>query len=184
MNRFYRLSGIVAICLLSLVIVSCNTNKKPRFQSDNETDMPSQFRRYTNRPAVDYTFRFNKQAFTQVENDEFDIMSDDKRDVITRHGRPDYFRENIKARRNEIFDEWVYWHENIICQFVAGELVFEGELLDSDRALIDWGYPSYANHQKYEYGPVREIWIWESELVVGERMMSFSDGKLVTETVN
>ncbi|MDX1973753.1 MAG: hypothetical protein SFY68_14575 [Candidatus Sumerlaeia bacterium] len=171
------------VFLSSLGLVGCNTNTKPPFKSDNETDLPSQFRRYTKRPAVDYVFRWNSQAFELVTSDDFDLLSEDKRSALGRLGKPQYVRENIRAQRNENFDEWVYWDDNIILQFVGGSLVYEGELLDSDRTLVEYGYPSRAYFQEYEIGPVRETWIYEGTLELGGRTVSFSDGKKIFQAV-
>ncbi|MGF1574043.1 MAG: hypothetical protein ACFCU1_13345 [Sumerlaeia bacterium] len=164
---------------LLVLTTACTTNTKPLYDSDNETDLAIQFKRYTARPAKDYIFRWNEKAFSKVQNDDFDILSEDKKLAVDRLGRPDYIREDIRAQRNENFDEWVYWYDNIILQFVSGELVYEGELLDSDRTLVEFGYPSTAYFQEYEIGPIRETWIYEKELITGGRVFSFSDGKTI-----
>lgn len=172
----------VFACILFLA-ASCTTNSKPLYNSDNETDLPLQFKRYTARPAKDYVFRWNEKAFSKVQNDDFDLLSEDKKEAVDRLGRPDYIRENIRAQRNEDFDEWVYWYDNIIVQFVSGKLVYEGELMDSDRTLVEYGYPSTAYFQQYEIGPVRETWIYEKKMITGGKTVSFSNGKLIFQAI-
>lgn len=174
----------LSIFLLAITLMACTTNTKPFFDSSNDSDMPEQIRRYTGRPAVDFVHRFDSRAFERATKDNFGIVTEDKQEVIDRHGRPDYFRENVKAQRNETFDEWVYWDDNVICQFISGELVYEGELLDSDRTLVTWGYPSWASFQEYELGPVREHWIYEGTITVGIKSFDFSNGKLVFQATN
>jgi hypothetical protein len=191
MNFFYLprynriLPFLMISTLLGIVVFSsgCSANTKPLYESDNETDSALQFKRYTKRPAVDYVFRWNSKAFSKVDNDDFDILSEDKKEAVKRLGRPDYMRENVRAQRKEDFDEWVYWYDNVIVQFVSGELVYEGELMDSDRALVEHGYPSTAYFQQYEIGPVREIWVYEKKLETGGQTLSFSDGKLVLRAI-
>lgn len=174
-------------CLLSLFVVAtlllaeaCSTNRIPRF--DTSSGEPQQFRRYTGRPMVDYTFRWTRKAFDKVESDLTEtILSEDARDVLDRHGRPDYVRLDVKATRNEIFDEWAYLDHNVLVQFVAGQLVYEGPMIDSDRYLITWGYPTRAYSQQYETGPLREIWYYEHLFEVGGQWASFTNGELVAQ---
>ncbi len=175
---FKFLMSLLLVCL----VAGCTTNKKPRF--NNEDGQVQQFRRYTGRPAADLLFRWDDRAFARVDSDIDGVRFPDMLDVLDRHGRPDYKREDVKARRNEIFDEWVYWDRNVLCQFIQGQLVYEGPLLDSDKYLVNLGYPSTAYFQQYEEGPVREIWIYEHVLEAGSRTVSFSDGKLVLDSIN
>ena len=140
---------------------------------------PEQIRRYTGRPAQDFIFRYNSKAFDKVDEIVDSQLTPGKMDVLQRHGQPQYMRRNVDATRNEFFEEWVYNDRNTIVQFVQGELVYEGPLLDSDRVLIEHGYPSKAWAQQYETGPMRETWIYEDLLAVRERSYSFSDGKIV-----
>jgi hypothetical protein len=165
--------GVVALLLTS----GCWTNRSPRF--DMSSGEPEQIRRYTGRPETDYIFRWGRNAFTQVRSDLDIVMTGDRLDVLTRHGRPDYVREGVKGWRNESFDEWVYWDRNTIVQFIQDELVFEGPLLDSDRHLVLYGFPTRAYTQQYEVGPRREIWIYADIWKTRTREYSFSDGKLV-----
>lgn len=174
------LAPLAAAVMVLVVATGCTTNRKPRF--DSSTGEPEQFRRYTNRPGVDYIFRFNKQAFAKADSDYDGVRSPDKLDVLNRHGRPDYTRDDIRAKANETFDEWVYWDRNVLCQFIQGELVYEGPLMDSDRTLVTYGYPTRAYYQAYETGPVREIWIYEGLMTAGDRTVSFSDGKKIHES--
>lgn len=167
--------------LLAVSVASCTTNRLPRF--DMSSGEPEQVRRYTGRPALDYIYRFDRRAFDQVDEMADSQLTADKVDVLARHGQPDYRREGVRARRNETFDEWAYTDRNVIVQFVQGELVYEGPLLDSDRILIERGYPSKAFFQRYEAGPVRETWIYEDPIAVRFASYSFSDGKIVFEAV-
>jgi len=173
--RHYLLILVVAV--MGISISGCSTNRKPRF--DNRGNEPEAFRRHTGRPTQDYIFRWGSKAFNRVEGDFHYVESDDVLDVLRRHGQPDYYRNNVHAVRNEIFDEWVWWDRNIIAQFIEGQLVYEGDLKDSDRMLVTWGYPNRAYSQQYEVGPRREIWIWQKTFEIGFREASFTDGELV-----
>jgi len=168
----------LALGVFALLMTSgCWTNRSPRF--DMASGEPEQIRRYTGRPETDYIFRWGRQAFTQVRSDLDVVMTGDRLDVLTRHGRPDYVREGVKGERNESFDEWVYWDRNTIVQFIQDELVYEGDLLDSDRHLVLYGFPTRAFNQQYEVGPRREIWIYADIWKASTREYSFSDGRLV-----
>lgn len=175
--------ALIATLFAVIVGVGCTTNRKPRFAM--ETGEPEQFKRYTGRPMVDYIFRWTKPAFSQVNSDvDFVVTSDDQRDVLERHGTPEYIRLDVKAQGNEVFDEWAYWDRNVIVQFVSGDLVYEGPLLDSDRYLVTHGYPSRAYFQEYEIGPAREIWLYEHLFEVGTETLSFSSGQLIFKSRN
>jgi len=174
---FRRFPPVAIAILCGALIAGCMTNRAPRF--DREDGEFTQFRRYTGRPAVDYIFRWDEKAFEKVDYDLDGPLSEDQIEVMERRGRPDYLRENVKAVRNETFAEWVYWDQGVIVQFIQGEHVYEGDMVDSDEWLITYGYPTKAYIQDYEYGPVREIWLYEGLLEVGGRSASFSDGQLV-----
>jgi len=160
-----------------LLLTACTTNQKPRF--DVEDGKVLQFRRYTGRPAVDYLHRWDEKAFDRIDHELDAVLSPDQIEMLERRGQPDYVREDVKARRNELFDEWVYWDQELIVQFIGGELVYEGDLLDSDKTLVTRGYPSKAYHQEYEYGPVRETWLYEDLFEAGGYSVSFSDGRRI-----
>jgi hypothetical protein len=169
----------ILVVLVALFAAGCSTNRKPLFDVDGEGQATA-FRRYTDRPAVDHVFRWNKRAFQIVEADFRPVPSPDRNAVLARHGKPDYFRTDVRGERlNELFDEWVYWNKNVIVQFIDGKLVYEGALLDSDRWLIRYGFPSRAYSQQYEIGPRRETWIYEHLFRVGGMSASFSNGELV-----
>jgi hypothetical protein len=172
--KIRSLAVLGTIAALALGAAACTTNRGPRFEM--RTGEPEQFRRFTHRPFVDHIFRWNKQAFTKVENHLDDVVSEDKADVLRRHGQPEYVRTGVPSRSNERFDEWAYWDRNTICQFVQGELVYEGPMLDTDRWLIRHGYPSEALYQDYEDGPVREIWTYNGLFVIESVTVSFTDG--------
>lgn len=178
MRRFAFLA--LTLVLAVGMTVGCSTNRKPRFNT--ASGEPEAFLRYTGRPSQDYIFRWNSKAFDRVMADMELVSTPDTDDVLRRHGRPDFIRKNVRATRNEIFDEWAWWDRNIIVQFIEGQLVYEGPLTDSDRWLITWGYPSRAYSQQYETGPRREIWIWDRMFEIGFRTASFTDGELVYQS--
>ena len=175
-----RIVPIFGVFLLAVILAGCSTNRLPRLNW--ASGEPEQFRRFTGRPAVDYIHRWDHAAFDKVEAHQDDLLTGDKAGVLERHGQPDYLRENVGARRDETFTEWAYWDRNILCQFIQNDLVFEGPLLDSDRCLIERGYPSTAYFQQYEEGPAREIWIYESLFEKGEWSISFSNGERVYQS--
>ncbi|MEQ8822112.1 MAG: hypothetical protein RLY93_17890 [Sumerlaeia bacterium] len=180
MRRFSPFLLISTLVFALAAGAGCSTNRKPLF--DMSTGEPEQFRRYTGRPAADFIVRFDRRAFEKTDAMKDSMLTADKRDVLDRHGQPDYAREGVDAHRDEIFDEWAYWDRNTIVQFIEGKLVYEGPLLDSDRYLITYGYPSKAYFQQYETGPVRETWVYEGFWRVKNRSVSFSDGSLVYQS--
>jgi len=186
MTKSRIIVGILAGAM-ALPLAACKTNQGPRYGI--EAGQPEQFRRYTNRPYVDRVFRWSDNAYDKVHGDLEVPRSEDIKDVLNRHGRPHYVRRNVTSETNDVFDEWAYLYrgedKGIIVQFVSGDLVFEGELLDSDIYLIQNGYPDYAfRPQEYEVGPRREIWVYKDDSSLGETLVSFSDGTLVHQGFN
>ncbi|MDK2970662.1 MAG: hypothetical protein PWP23_417 [Candidatus Sumerlaeota bacterium] len=173
---------ILAFVLIALMGTACSTNRKPRY--DMEDGQSVSFRRYTGRPCVDHIFKWSKKAFHKVDGELSIVPSEDANEVLQRHGKPDYIRTDVQAEGDEIFDEWVYWDQNVILQFIDGQLVYEGELLDSDKVLVRRGYPSRAYSQQYEIGPRREFWIYQDLFEVGEDSYSFSNGKMIFQSTN
>lgn len=183
-SRLLRFGFIIVVAVGAVaplaMVAGCSQNRLPAF--DMSSGDPQQFRRYTGRPATDFIFRWNSKAFKKVEEDMDGVLSPAKVDVLTRHGRPDYIRDDVKARSDEFFDEWVYWDRNTLVQFINGESVFEGPLLDSDRYLVQYGFPARAYYQKYEVGPVRETWLYDRLFDADNMTVSFSDGVLAYQS--
>lgn len=183
-TRFPKLK-VAGLILLVAGLAACqSTNRVPRF--DLTTGKPEQYKRYAYRNYRDYLYRWNAQAYAKVEEPMRGMLSEDMKDVLARHGQPDYRRDPFKAETDELVEDWVYWDRGVITQFVQGQLVYEGPLTDQDRCLVQYGYPQQSFSQQYEgdVSPRRETWVYKRLFERRGTFVSFTDGKLVARETN
>ncbi len=175
----FALLGIIAA---ALVLAGCgNLNRVPRYDVPEPMTMET-FKRQTKYPAQGLMNFWRKDSFQQVNRPISGRLSESQKDLLERHGQPDYIREGWRSKTNEVVDEWAWWDRSIVAQFVQRELVYEGELSDMDRTRIRYGNPRRAWTQEYEEGVRRDIWDYQG-IIYDTRglLFTFSDEKLVTE---
>lgn len=90
-------------------------------------------------------------------------LSGDQADLIAELRRgPDYVRTTYRSREGEKVVEWLFMKDHVVAQFVAGELVYRGELSGRERVLLKHGYPDYSMGVNESIGPPRENFIYRN----------------------
>lgn len=170
-----------ALLLGGVFVVGCgNTNRQPRYNVDEPLSVVP-FKRKTRHAHVDYIYTIKSQAFSKVKKPMKGRFTASEHDVLERHGQPDYTRKGYEALTGERVTDWAWWDRKVICQFVDGELVWEGPLTDADQFLIRYGYPNHSWTQEVSDGVVRETWIYQGVIYDKRGMFaSFSDEKLIS----
>lgn len=166
--------------LLGLTLACGNVNRVPRYKAPEPYAIQA-FKRQTKNQSQDFLFNWKREAYSKVSNPITKGLSEDMKDVLARHGQPDYLRKGWRSlSTNEFVDEWAFWDRGIIVQFVQGELVFEGPLTDMDRWRIEHGYPRRSSTQTVEGGVQRDIWDYQGVIDSRGRIVTFTDEKLVS----
>jgi len=165
-----------------LAFAACgNMNRVPRYNVGEPLTIEP-FKRYTEHDSVDYLYTWKSDAYSQVTEPLKQNLSESQRDVLARHGQPDYTREGWRSESNEIVDEWIYWDRQVIVQFVQNQLVYEGEVTDMDGYRLRYGYPDRSWSQIYETGVRRDFWDYKGQFLKTDGLMvSFTNGSLVSE---
>lgn len=176
------LRRLVLIAALIAPIAGCgNTNRTPRYNVPEALEVET-FKRSMKHPSVDYFYNFKETAYNPVNKPITKRLSPSQKDLLERHGQPDWSRRTFTATTDEKVSEWVWWDRSIIAQFVQNELVFEGPLTDMDRHRIKHGLPRRAWVQDYEDGVSRDIWEYQRiGYNTGSRLVTFTDETLVSE---
>ncbi|CAN5173039.1 hypothetical protein BH09SUM1_BH09SUM1_22740 [soil metagenome] len=170
------LAGVVAAA------AGCgNKNRVPRYNVEKPLEI-TPFKRQTKHDNVDYLYQWKAKAYSPVSSPIRKRLSESEQDVLARHGQPDWVRKRFQSLADEQVDEWAWWDRSVICQFVQGELVYEGELTDMDRTRIRYGYPRRAWSETYEAGVQRDIWDYQGMVFDNDgQILTFSNEKLVTQ---
>ncbi len=178
MIRF--LSAFLLIAALALSAGCGNLNRVPRYDVDS-TLMPAQFKRFATYDEQDFINRFRAEAYKQRTGEIEEPLSADQRDVLDRHGMPEYVRLRFKAESNELVDQWAFWDRGVTCQFVQGQLVYEGELSEMDRYLIKHGYPQKATYSAPVTGMRRDFFYYTGVFQTPRHQATFTNERLISE---
>ena len=178
MPKFFQALMLV---LAVVVLAACgNVNRQPRYNMDAEYQIQS-FKRFAKWDGKSVWHRPKTKAYTKLDTPITRRISETQREVLERHGQPEYIRKHWKASTGEIVDEWAWWDRKVVCQFVQRELVWEGPLTDMDQYRIRYGTPMEALEQQYEAGVRRDIWTYQGILNATDgKLVTFSDERLVS----
>lgn len=172
---------ITALLVVGFFAVGCgSTNRQPLYNVDDPLSVVP-FKRSARHSHIDYIYTIKGEAYSKVKKPMKGRFTSSEQDVLERHGQPDYVRKGYEALTGERVTDWAWWDRQVICQFVDGELVWEGPLTDKDEFLIRFGYPNHSWTQQVSDGVVRETWIYQGVIYDKRGMFaSFSDEKLIS----
>ncbi len=179
----YRLPSLVLLLVAAILAgAGCgNLNRVPRYTIGGEEKLPVAFKRFARHDEQDFINRMRAEAYYRRVQELEPPLSESQRDVIARHGQPDYIRRRFKSTSNELVDQWVWWDRDVTTQFVQGELVWEGPLTDMDKFLVRFGYPQKARFLDPVPGTRRDIWVYEGIWQAHRRQVTFTDEQLTSD---
>ena len=90
----------------------------------------------------------------------------------------DYLRRTFRSARGDLVKEWAYLAQGKIFQFVRRQLVYEGELTDLEKTLIQYGYPNFVFAEQLEHDFKRLTFKYKSIFGLRTQIFSFADGRL------
>ena len=165
------------IGLVVIMLVGCafNTTLMFDYMEDGEQ---VQIKRIAKHQGIDYFHRWRRTAYVKNTGELHWLLSQDQKEIIAEYSQPDYLRRTFRSARGDLVKEWAYLAQGKIFQFVRRQLVFEGELTDLEKTLIQYGYPSFVFVEQLESDITRLTFIYENMFGLRRQMFSFANGRL------
>ena len=146
------------ILLLSVLVVcfGCSGiapfwNYVPPFSYEDQEQVS--FKRYPKHMEYSLRYRLVRRAYTRNDEGLHWLLTPEQLELLKEEGQPEYYRSFLTMER-ETIEEWLYWKKAKIDQFRRGTLVYEGELTDLERVLLERGYPDVVQMMRH-YGGAR-----------------------------
>jgi len=137
-----------------------------------------QIKRIAKHQSIDYFHRWRRTAYVKNTGELHWLLSQDQKEIIAEYSQPDYLRRTFRSTRGDRVKEWAYVAQGKIFQFVRRQLVYEGELTDLEKTLIQYGYPNFVFAEQLEPDITRLTFIYESIFGLRRQMFSFANGRL------
>jgi len=168
----------------ALLVGGCSVNQAPRFKYGPEGEQ-IQFKRYEQHLAMDYIHHQTYQVYKRTEALPLGpTISETQKALLHDRGRPDYIRPDYYSDSNERVTDWVYFEEDLIYQFVEGEIVYEGPLSDMDELLIRRGRPSLTTIAENQTGNRADVLQYTRPFSDQLDEYMFKNGKLTGAQLN
>jgi hypothetical protein len=173
-----KYASITLLLIVAVVLSGCFAGQRPYFDY-GPTGVEIQVKRTARYPQRDLKIRYRRTAYVHNIRENVRANSIKQQEILEKYGQPDYVRLPYKSVRGDRVHEWAYLEENKLFQFVKQVLVYEGELSDKDRVLIQRGYPDKALRQEDFLGNRRETFIYENEFDTDRQYYSFTDDNMI-----
>lgn len=167
----------IGIGVLALVLVGCAFNSRPMFEYTEEGEQV-QVKRIPKHQSVDYFHRWRRTAYVKNTGTLHWMLSQDQKKIIGQYGQPDYLRRTFRSTRGDLVKEWAYVAQGKVFQFVRRQLVYEGDLTDLEKTLIQYGYPNLVFHTHLESDISRLTFVYSSIFGLRTQVFSFANGRL------
>lgn len=131
---------------------------------------------------IDYVTRFTSACYFHGSKRPLKAgkLSEDESRVFEEYGQPEFQRYAFTSQFDEKTREWLYMEEDLLFQFIGGQLVYTGEVTDYERILTRRGYPDKYLYSITDLNPVRQVLIYREFLGDRVAVYGFADGRLVT----
>ncbi len=98
--------------------------------------------------------------------------------MVEQWGLPDYTRK-LRSMQGEPVVEWIYLDPALVCQFIEGELIFQGPLTDYEQLLLLRGRPDSVELMRDERGETRDVLSYQGLLVSRLEVYYLVNGRVV-----
>jgi hypothetical protein len=159
------------------MLVGCAFNTRPMFDYMEDGEQV-QIKRIARHQSIDYFHRWRRTAYVKNTGELHWLLSQDQKEIIAEYSQPDYLRRTFRSTRGDRVKEWAYVAQGKIFQFVRRQLVYEGELTDLEKTLIQYGYPKFVFAEQLEPDITRLTFIYESIFGLRRQIFSFANGRL------
>lgn len=167
----------IGIGLVAIVLVGCAFNTRPMFDYTEDGEQV-QVKRIAKHQSIDYFHRWRRTAYVKNSGELHWLLSQDQKKIIAEYRQPDYLCRTFRSTRGDLVKGWAYVAQGKIFQFVRRQLVYEGELTDLDKTLIQYGYPNFVFAEQLEPDITRLTFTYESIFGLRRQIFSFANGLL------
>ncbi|NQU44662.1 hypothetical protein HQ520_15330 [bacterium] len=175
-----RIGWLATMCLLFVLLAGCAANRPVLYYEDPETkDTVKRVPRYG---EIDYFHHWRSVCYRENEGKARAGSSEDKAIVLEALGQPEYIRVPFISQYNENTVEWIYTEQDMLFQFVGGEMVHAQAVTDIERVWIVKGYPDFYISSLEDWGKRRQTLIYRDYSGSDVELYSFSDGVMATRT--
>lgn len=140
-------------------------------------EAPMLYKRAPRFEETDWVHRWRSRAYRTQKPDP-NSVSPAQRALLRKLGPPSHMR-NFRADHGQKVTEWLFLDDNVLAQFVSGQLAYQGPVTDMEKLLIDRGYPNSMMRSMSRLGPERKQYIYWNWLHSKSEIFSFADGYLV-----
>jgi len=172
-----RLTLLVVLLVCAVLAGGC-AGARPLFDY-GPTGVPIQVKRTPRFPELDRFIRHGRVAFTVNARKGVKANTPEQAKLLEELGQPDYLRRPYESVRGDRVQEWAWVEKNRIAQFVFNTLVYEGDLSDKDRVMIQYGYPDAVMVQDDALGARRETYLYHNPIDTDRKYFSFANDKMV-----
>ena len=141
-----------AILFTLAMFAGCSLNPTPKTYGSlpGKATFIGMHKRYAEHEDIDLFYRFHRVAYVKPNKALLREKSETMLEILSEFGAPDAVRRPYKSLEGERVKEWVYIDKDRVFQFVAGELVYEGPVTDSEVILMTYGYPNTCIRTMHE----------------------------------
>lgn len=175
---FRVLSLAIVGGLLALILSGCACVPKTSGSGMEEATLIGTHKRYPQYMARNFTTRFIRQAYKQPPGNIWNKATGDQIAVLETFGEPDAVRRPFKSRRGEKVGEWVYLDEDLLFQFICGNVVHEGEVTDLEEILMVHGYPDVYRRAQFAPDIEHHLFSYRDFFTLQVTAFAFFDNEL------
>jgi hypothetical protein len=169
---------LAAVLAVALCVPSLTGCSKLAYRTKYYSEAaPMAYKRIPRHETVDLVHRWRAKAFSALKPDPASVSADEEK-TLKEFGPPDYVRR-FRAKSGEKTTEWVYLDNDLLVQYVGGDLAYSGPVTDIEKLLIDRGYPDGISRTTQAQGPEHVDFFYWNWCHTTCKAYSFSDGYLV-----
>jgi hypothetical protein len=173
---------LIAAGLVALLGAGC-ARHAPKLYDRIKTEggQPEQFKRYELHPQRDFIHHWTRKAYLEPQPWKFEKsgVTPDQRLIVEEWGVPDAIRKPFKSIDGNHVEEWLYYDQQTVYQFIGGEVVYEGPMTDFEWVLVNRGYPDRAETLRENAGRVLSVLVYSRVFTPHLEEFKFVNGELI-----
>jgi hypothetical protein len=171
------------------ITLACTTSRDIPRADHMHGPLPHQQLRSPDYDRITFWAPLDNEVYERVRVSDGEIMAfggplvltRDQELIVHEFGPPEYGRR-FRSLEGERVLEWLLIDQNLMCQFVEGTLVYQGEIRDLEHTLLRHGAPAEVMYNVHSLGGNERVtFIYSKSLEPDSQYYSFSNGQLVYE---
>lgn len=174
-----RAGALLAIAGLA---AGCNTVQHAPLLLMTDGGEPIAYKRLERFPQRDFFHHWTRQVYLPPKAN-FEPEGMDQEVIFEQWGTPDYYRKRFRSLEGQMVDEWIYYGDRILFQFVEGRLVYDGAVTDLETLFLRRGFPDRMIVKMGETGKVKHVFYYTSYLDPSrQESYNLTNGRIITAT--